>query len=342
MANYASSALVNAQINIGRRYNEAELRRKQHPVLNMAVGNQDRAVPNIEDVRKSENRPVEVKYFIRRAAGATTSKAPRHTGSKGDSGTITPAWNTIVEKFDISRKQAQNNTISWQRQFANEIEQAVKNVTDRAESSGIANLFANRLQVASPTDSGAGTWNATNYALEVSAANKTRFQQFAESFLAGRQYRGPYDVITDLTEYRELQYQQAQGAGNQANLNFQFGNSNIAYTTDIISAAYSAGQEIILPAGMFAALTWNDPLNRSGYDAGTDSYNGSLGTMADPYGSGLVFDVSIWTDRSDESARGGGVQDIVDHWEISLQLGWLVPPMSTAGESPIHLVAQGS
>lgn len=339
MSNYAPSVLVNAQAILGSKYNEAELRRKERPALALAVRNQDFAIPNHAELRTADSRPVDVKYFTRRAAGSATAKVAKHTGTKGTSGNVTLAYARFVETFRISRKQAQNNLFSFQQMFANEIEQAIQNIKDRAETAGIAYLVANRLQIASPTTSGAGTWSGTNFALEVAAGNKARFAQFAKSFMAGRLYRGDYDMIADLTEYRELEYQAAQGAGNSVNTSALFTGLNIVPTVDTILGAYTGGSALIMPAGQFAGLVWNDPLNRQGLVSG-DNNVGMLGTMADPFGSGITFDVSMYTDRSDQSAAGGNVQDILDEWEVSMTIGWALPPLSTASESVVHLIAQ--
>lgn len=339
MANYATSALVTAQGIIGRKYNEAELRRKLRPAVSLAIRNQDFAIPNHQQLKSDDARAVDVMYLTKRAAGAATAKVASHTGNKADSAKVTLAWTKIVETFRISRKQAQNNVIGWDAMFANEIEQAVLNILDRAETAGIAYLVANRCQIAAPVTSGAGAWSGTNFALEIAAGNKARYAQFARSFMQGRLYRGDLDVIADLTEYRELEYQAAQGSSNSVNTSALFTGLNILPTTDTILGAYTAGSSLVMPAGTFAGLVWNDPLNRKGLQAGQNNV-GEFGTMADPFGSGAIFDVSTYSARADESGSGGNVQDVKDEWEISLTIGWALPPLSTASDSAVHLIAQ--
>jgi hypothetical protein len=339
MANYATSILTTAQAMLGKKYNEAELRRKIRPAIQLAVKNQDFAIPNHQALKTADSRPVDVMYFVQRAPGAATAKVAKHTGTKADSGKVTLAYVRFAETFRISRKQAQNNVVGFQDMFNNELQQAILNVLGRMESSAIAYLVANRCQLAAPVTSGAGTWNVTNFALEIAAGNKARFAQFAKSFMQGRFYRGDMDVISDLAQYREYEFQAAQGAGNSINESFQFQGMNIAPTTDVILAAYTAGSALYMPAGTFAGLVWNDPENRKGTDDGNNNV-GMLGTLLDPFGSTVVFDVSKWTDRADESAAGGNVQDIKDEWEISATVGWALPPLSLASDSAVHLIAQ--
>lgn len=341
MANYLPSVLATAQGLIGKKYNEAELRRKQRPAISLALKNQDYAIPDHAKLKTADARTVQVAYKTRRAAGAATAKVASHTGNKGDSVMVSLAYVRHVETFRVSRKQAQNNVIGFQAMFQNEMEQAIQNLLDRHETSAVAYLVANRCQLASPTPlSGAGTWNATNFALEIAAGNKARFAQFAKSFMQGRLYRGELDVLADLTEFRELEYQAAQGAGNSVNTSALFTGLNILPTVDTILGAYTAGSALVMPAGTFAGLNWCDPLNREGSVNAGDNNVGMLGTMLDPYGSGGVFDVSVYTARADESGSGGNVQDIKDEWEISLTIGYALPPLSTASDSPVHLIAQ--
>jgi hypothetical protein len=339
MANYASSVLVNAQAKLATKYNEAELRRKNRPVLDLAVKNVPYCLPDHQTLKVAEARTVEVKYLKKKPAGATTAKVAVHTGTKGDSDTLNLSWSTYVEKFYTSRKQAQNNVIAFEVMMQHEIEQAIANIKDRAETAGLAAMYANRCQIAAPATSGAGTWEATEFALQVSAANASYFAQLVKQFMFGRYYRGEFDVVADLVQYGAMERVMNQGAGNSTNTAFQFGGLNIAPTTETIASAFTAGSALVMPAGTFAGLVWNDPENRKGKDAGENNV-GSLMTMADPFGSGITFDISHYTVRRDESASGGHAQDIVDEWEVSLNIGWAVPPISTTDDSAIHLIAQ--
>jgi uncharacterized protein YbjQ (UPF0145 family) len=343
MANFASSVLVNAQAVLASKFNEAELRRKNRPVLNMAVNNTEYCLPDHQALKKAEARTVEVKYLATKAAGSTTAKVALHTGTKGDSGTLNLSWSTYVEKFYTSRKQAQNNVIAFERMFQHELDQAIQNLKDRAETAGLAAVVSNRCQRTAAqigTGHGAGTWSDVNFALAVASGDASYFAQLAKQFMFYRKYRGEFDVISDLVQFGKFERVMNQGAGNSTNTAFQFGGLNIAPTIETILSAYTSGAALVMPKGSFAGLVWNDPENRKGRDEGNNNV-GALTTMLDPYGSGIVFDVSQYTVRRDESAAGGHAQDIVDEWEVSLNIGWAVPPISTSSDSAIHLIAQG-
>jgi hypothetical protein len=345
VANYASSVLVNAQAKLATKYNEAELRRKNRPVIDMATKNVPYCLPDHQSIRVSENRTVEVKYLKKRTAGSATAKVALHTGTKGDSGTLNLSWNSLVETFYTSRKQAQNNVISFEAMFQHELEQAIQNIKDRAETAGVASVFSNRSQINNTTvvAASAGTaaaWNTTNKAVDVASGSASYFAQVIRQVMTGRLYQGQYDVLTDLIQYGAFERTMNQGAGNSTNTSFQFANMNIAPTVDTMSGAYSAGQALVMPAGSFAGLVWNDPMNRKGIEAGENAV-GTFGTLIDPFGSGLIFDISHYVVRADESSNGGGVQDVQDQWEVTLNIAWAVPPISTSSDSAIHLFAQG-
>lgn len=348
MSNYATSVLQKGQAVVTAKNNAPEQRRKIPTVMELALKNQEYSIPNAAELRKSELRPVEIYYQKDVSAGSGTTKAYNHTGSYGDSGKVELTYVTHVETMSLPRKIAQNNILTYQTMFNNLYEMKWKNLRKRHDDSALAFLYANRMQlsaaVVNPQIASAnpGTWNETSYALEIDAAKASRFAQKAKSFMASRLYAGDtYDVIADLQMADEFEVAMQQGQGNATNLSFQFAGLNISKTQDQISSNYANGSVLILPATLFAGMYWNDPLNVSGVNAGENEV-GSLGTKADPFGSGAVADISMYTKRSDTSANttGGSTQDITDQWEIALTIAYALPPLTTTGESVVSLIGQ--
>ncbi len=349
MANYALSVLAKGQAVVTAKNQAPEQRRKVPTVMELALKNQQYSIPNAVDLRKSDLRPVEIYYQKNVAAGAATTKAIAHTGGFGDSGKVELTYVTHIETLSLPRKIAQNNIITYQEMFNNLYEMKWKNLRTRHDNSALAFLLANRMQLAAATvnpqiaSAAPGTWNDTNFALEVDATKASRFAQKAKSFMAARYYTGPYDVVADLQLADEFEFASQQGAGNSVNTSWQFANMNISRTQDVVSSSYANGAMLILPATMFAGMYWNDALNKSGVNAGENEV-GTLGTKADPFGSGAVADISMYTGRADTSANttGGSTQDIVDQWEIALTIAYALPPLATSGESVVSLIAQAT
>lgn len=351
MANYALSVLAKGQAVVTGKYQAPEQRRKIPTVMELALKNQQVSIPNAPDLRKSDLRPVEIYYQKDVAPGNTISKAYNHTGTFGDSAKTELTYITHVEKIQLPRKIAQNNILTYENMFQNLYEMKWKNLRKRHDDSALAFLIANRLQLAAAVvnpqiaSANPGVWNDATYALEINADKASRFAQKMKSFMAARLYAGAsYDVIADLQLADEFEFQKNQGSSNNNNMSFQFGNLNIATTQDQISANYGNGAALILPSSLFAGMYWNDPLNRAGSVNSGETEVGMMGTIGDPFGSGAVADISMYTKRADTSANatGGSTQDVVDEWEIALTIAYALPPLSTAGESVLALVGQAA
>lgn len=342
MANYTASALLAAQANFIPKFESPEVRRKQNPALMLALKNTEVTIPSHQELRKKDDRAVKAYIKTKRAAASTTAKAHNHTGTKADSAEVTLAWVKFIEPFTIYLKQGQSNIFPYAQQLAHEMIESARNIHSRAGTAALAYLQTNRCQLASLSTGGAGTWNGINFALEIDATDKDRFMQNVASFMRVQNHRGQYDAILDAAQYRKMQYVLNQGMGNNQNLSWQADDfATIAETTEEIDSNYTNGSGLIMPAASFAGLPWNDPVNRAG-KGDYDSVLGGYGLVADPLGSGLQFDFHAYTTRADGSSQGGGVQDEVLEAEMSLTIGWVLPPLSTANESVVYEVAQNS
>ena len=349
MANYAQSVLAKGQAVVTSRNNAPEQRRKMPTVMELALRNQEFSIPNANDLRKSDLRTVEIYYQKNIAAGAGTAKAHNHTGAYGDSGKVELTYVTHVEKIQLPRKIAQNNILTYESMFNNLYEMAWKNLRTRHDTSALAFLIAQRCQVLAATinaeiaGANPGTWEDTFNSLAVDATNSALLIQKVKSFMAARKYTGELDIVADLQLADAFEFAMQQGQANATNTSFQFAGTNISRTQDVVSAGYAKGAMLAMPAKAFAALQWNDPLNRKGVNSGENNV-GILTTADDPFGSGGVADVSMYTGRADTSANtsGGSLQDIVDEWELALTIAYALPPLATSLESTVHLIGQSS
>jgi hypothetical protein len=347
MANYALGVLAKGQAIVTDKNQAPEQRRKMPTVMELALKNKEVSIPNADELRVSPLRTVEINYFKDVSAGSGTAKAARHTGSFGDSGKVELVYVKHVETFHLPRKIAENSIFAYEKMFANLYEMKWKNLRKRHDDSALSFLASNKCQLSQSAINayvaGAGQsnwWNETNFALEVSGDKASRFIQMAKNFMAARLFPGNYDVVADLQLSAEFEFAQQQGAGNSTNLGWQYADCNIAKTTDQITSAYDKGSIYMLPATLFSGFSYNEPLNKKGVNE--DSYVGSLGTVADPFGSGAIADISMYTDRADTSANttGGSTQDIMDEWELSLEIAYALPPLTTSGESVLHQISQ--
>lgn len=350
MANYSASVLAKGQAMVSAKYQAPEQRRKIPSLMERALQNQEVSIPNAPELRVSEHRPVEINYFTDIAPGNTVTKAALHTGGIGDTKAATLTYVTHVETIGIPRKIADNNIATYQQMFNNLYETKWKNLRQRHNDSVLAYLQAHRCQLSAATmnpiiaSAGAGKWNEDTFALEISGADQKLFAQKLKSFMFARMFYGELDVFADIQTAAMFEFLMNQGTGNQTNLGFQYSGLNIARTQELISADYPNGAVFTLPQGLLAGMPWNEPLNRRGVNGGSTDSIGNLGTVADPFGSGAVADISTYTSRKDTSAdaNNGSPQDIQDEYELTLTIAYVLPPLSTENDSVLHLVGQAA
>jgi hypothetical protein len=350
MSNYATAVLAKGQAVVTAKNQLPEQRRKQPTVFELAIKNQEFSIPNAQDLRVSPLRPVEINYFTKVTPGTATAKAYNHSGGYGDTGKVELVYVTHVETMGIPRKIAYNSIMQYEAIFNNLYAEKWKSLRQRHDTSALAFLFANRMQLAASVinpqiaSANPGTYNETEFALEIAQTDKALFVQKMKSYLAARYYTGELDVIADLQMATNFANYMNQGAGNFANTSWQFDSVNFAITQDVIDSTYAQGAVLAMPKGALAGLNWNEGLNKKGVSEDQGGPIGTLGTIGDPFGSGAIADISMYTQRADTSANtsGGSTQDIVDQWELSLTVGYALPPLSLANDSVVHLVGQSA
>ena len=351
MSDYAVSVLVNGQSLVKKRNNEAEQRRQMPTLMNLALKNQEYGDPNVQDLRTSPLRPVDVMYFKDVAAGTATGKTFNHTGTYGDSGKVNVTYITTVETLGLPIKMGANNFLRHSQIFANLYEQKWKNLRTRQDVAALAALVAGKNQLSAAVmdarlASSGLLWNETTDAIEIAATDKPLFIAKMKSAMASlllNYNADEYDVICDLQTATTFENYMNQGTGNFSNTSWQFAGCNFARTQMQIDSDYAAGAALWMPKNSMYGLNWNEQANKLGLDADMRGASiGDLGTVADPFGSGAVADVSFYTQRADTSAdaTGGSTQDFVLQMELTLTIGYVFPPLSLANDSVIIQAGQ--
>lgn len=349
MANYASGVLVNGQTYVTDKYNSAEQRVQMPTTMDLALKNQHISIPDAQALRVSPLRPVDVNYFLGVAPGSATTKSYNHTGNKGDSAKTSITYSQIVETFSLPRKQFYNNVASYQTAFNNLYEQKWKAMRTRQDNAALAYLYNNRVQLSAPTmaarlaSSGLGSkWDTTYGGALALDSSRDMFIANLKAAMMASYYPGEYDVVCDIQIATWIERYMNQGSGNQNNTSYQFADCNFVRTQQSIDTNYTYGATLAMPAGMFAGLVWNEGLNLKG-DYGDDGGPvGIFDVVPDPLGSGLWADISYYTTRADTSSdgTGGSPQDVMDNYEITTNIGFVLPPINLASDSVCMEVAQ--
>jgi len=335
MSNFTPSNFLKAQALLLDKYKAPEMRMRIHPVTSLGLKNQSSVIPDYQMHRTREDRSVSGYLAIRNRRSVITSRTHNHTGNRGDSAEQAFTWSTFGDKFSISKKQLDNNILSFDSMLANQLEQAMKNIIEGIETSTTTALLAAKTQVNVATN--LGTYNGATDTFEITGASQ--FYQYLKSMMNQNSYRGELDIIANNFAYSNAEFQRSQGAGNATNTNFQFLGMNIAESNELTDVNYTADLCLAMPQGSFALLPWIPKQNRQG-DGDYNSVLGGYGSMTDPFGLGIDFAVHAYTERADTSASNGNTQDDLINFELSVDIANAISPLSVATETPIFQVAR--
>lgn len=337
MANFDTGNLVTAQTILNDRYKQPEMRIKPSPAYTLLTKNTNFLVVGAETLRTRDDRAIEAHLLARTSRVPTTARAINHTGTLDDSQKVTLQWTTKADNTSISLKLLDKSVFDFNTVLANKLEQCMINILESKETQTVAYLLAQRTQISAVLKGGA-TFNNGNYVAEISASNKARFYQILKSVMRQNKYSQRLDVIADSGLYIDAEYNAAQGPGNDKNLAFQFNGLNIAESIELADANYSEGIVLAMPEQSVCALNWIPKQNRNGWG----DYNttvGGFGTMRDPWGLGLQFAVHGWAAQANTLATNGDTQDVLMHFELSLDTSYNKAPLSTSPESVIYEAA---
>lgn len=341
---FVTSALLAYQSRINKKYNAAELRELQNPILRQGLGYADFTVANIGDIKESDKRVVNTYYLKKTAATNGTARTAAPTGVQGDSGAVTLNWVTFSETLGINMQVGMDNMFDMQELLAYQIMDKQRILRERIGTYIVQQLHSARTQtVASNTKN--STWNPATFAFENSAGDLQNFFENAANVMKQNKYYDKFDVIADPVIYKQARYLQNQGAGNAANLSFQFDSFNpggIMFHSVLgnqVAESYANGCAIVLPAASYSVIPWIPKINRMGF-GDPSSFNGAYSTVPDGAGMAMTYAVRSWAQKADTSAAGGVVQDIHRDMELSVDICFLTAPISNAGETPIYEFGQ--
>jgi hypothetical protein len=333
MSYFEASALVAGQALFLQNYKKGEWRLPDTAVLaSMYTG--QKANPFLASLRTREDRSVYAYIPTRRAKGTDTSREHDHTGDRGDSKASTLSWNSIVETFSISIKQMDNNLMSFEENYAAQLNSCIMNVLERQEAAQLANLIADRTEVNKGTIQGA--WNSTDNVMEIYNVQGEKFFQNVRTSMDNNLFRNNVMVVVDSLAYMNADFTMNQGPQNGTNLGFQHAGMNIAKTTSAIDADY-IGAALAFDMNTVGIVPWIPVQNRKPLDPKAAlTYNGDYGSITVPVYDDkgnvaytLDFAIHSYAGRSDSSAKGGYKQDVTIEVEVSLDAAYLSAPLST-------------
>ncbi|MAF43736.1 MAG: hypothetical protein CMI54_06175 [Parcubacteria group bacterium] len=335
MANWIPSALSAAQAKLSGAFAASEMRFRS-PVTHMEFLRQSEImIPGYQGLKTATNRTINTYFKDRTSRSLGSARAHDHSGAKSDTTVFTPTWATKSDKFNISLKQGNNNIFSREEMLAHEVQNAMINMVNEMDADAETHIFSNRSGVNVATQQ--GSFDATDDTFEITESSEgDRAMQITQTVMDTNGHSGPITIFADSIAYDKFEKQRFQGAGNSDNLSFQFGNAKIVHSLGLGSkfaglvSAYSKGSWIAVVDGTIAALPWIPVQNRIGVVTSENVY----GSIKNPI-DGLTYATHSYDTRSDQSAVGGQLQDVLTEMEISVDVALDNAPLNTATESTL-------
>jgi len=340
MANHTTANLVKAQIALMSEFAENERRFRIPAVFNLFNSTDARRMfPNYDTLKTAVNRSIEANYFLRTSRTVSTGGITHdHTGSTGDSGTLTPTWIPYSINFSMTIKQPNISLWDWQQMFNDNIINSVADFAEEFDEASSNHLFNNRTQVNTATND--GSFNGVTFTYEISEAGVgARAVQISKLVMDVNKYQNQMmDVVCDTISYAKFEAQANQGTGNSTNTSFQFTGVTFIHdpelTTSAAALGYTTGYWEFVPRGTVSALPWIPLQNRNNVETKENKY----GQFQNPV-DGLTYGTHQYVDRVDGSAVNGQTQDVAEQTQLFQFLALENAPLSTANASTIFAFA---
>lgn len=342
MADYTTSAFLDAQTMINQGYQQPEVRERQYPVLQKGLTAAPYIMANVEEIKTSQKRNVKGYQFKRIAADNGTTRSHNFTSTQGDSTEVPLSWGTYSESFSLYMNAGKDNMFSNAQMLTNQIRQKQRIMRERIGKGLLESLHAGRTNV-----SAAGSANVLRNASFDSSLdaflidNSDMFFAYLKSVMEQHDYPGQLDVLIDPKLSPIARNIAAQGGQNGTNMAWQLDGMtvmpHVALGTTVGNDAFpSGGVAIALPEYSFGFIPWIPSKYIEG-GGDFDSYNGGYSTMNDEiFGSALTYSLRGYTLRADGSSNGGTVDDLLTHWQIAIDVATQISSISTANETPVY------
>ncbi len=330
MANFASSVLATGQAIFNQEFlNKGEWRRNDWEAVAQVMKG-GIADPALAALRTSVSRTVTAMLPIRTAEGAGTTISHNHTGSAGDSTSVSPSWSAIVEDFQISEKRSNNNVFTAAQMFASTLNDKIRNILTRSNKALVAAMIADRTLICS--DGANGTFETTvNDIYELPGAYQEDYFSELRSVSNANEYYSNLLVLADTKAFQLAKKTGAQGPANQTNLAWQLDGLNIVPTnSDVLGAVKTFnGSTLSAPLDGLAFVPWIPLQNREKPLAALDLMQ-SVGDFAFiPIPElGINIAVHAYAAGASTSGAGGATQDRITYFEVFVYWAYVSSPLS--------------
>lgn len=345
MANYTLANLTKYQAKILQGFNAGELRVRTPEVFISLRKNTELLVPSHKEIKNAAKRTTGEVAFMARSSRSlgTGGETYNHTGAKGDSNVIVPAWDYKDDKFTYDNKQANGSIFSLDEFLLNEMVNLNNNFSEGLEAWAASFVHTNRSGV--NTSTAEGTFNATNDVFEITESFTNnlstgyRSLQIITSNLRINKWSTTGNTIyCDTIGFNKMQVLAAQGSGNSLNTAFQFGGNTFIHSPELDALAaglsYAKGYFVVSPDKTSAVLDWMPVQNRNG-ERGPDNMYGS---MIHP-STGLPIAWHQYSARADQSGSNSENQSVKTEVQAFTYISGNTAPLTVADETTLYAFA---
>ena len=319
---------------VTEKYQSSEFRMPDTAALSSAyVG--EKTNTSLTDLRNREDRATYYDFPVRKGQGSATERTALHTGDSPGSNRAQVTYKSVIDTFSLSKKQLDNNTISFEQAFANGVRSCIMNNLKDADDWYLAQLLLDKTQI--NVGGGRGEWDAINYDYKLTQSQKDYWKEQIEAVMSNNEYNTELLIIADSLAWADMTRSLNQGVGNSVNLGYQFGGGEIVKTSKQILNNFD-GSAIAIPMDQTGLFQWIPRENRQPIDmrAAMSGEVGSFGSISVPVADdkGAVkytidAAMSMYAKRTDTSSLNGNKQDVLYQVELSWDMGYISAPLSS-------------
>lgn len=304
-----------------------DLRRPQYGATEAANKYKKEMIINYDEFNLVKNRSQlqtkQIDYLRRDTDTVNSTRAAALTGKVGASTRDSLTFVTYAREFTMSDDRMRNNTQAF-RYLSTQIENARLDIGAEIEADGVTKLEAFKNTVQGSRN--LGTWDDTNYVSEIALADKTRYYNYMATEMKVLDYNRLLQEIHTGNGNALIFEQQNQGTANSANLTYQFPDFEFYTSNSVTNLSDYFATSYVFEKGSFALVDWIPGKNREGLMNHADF---DFTSIPDPFGIFDTMALAIEKTVADTSGSGGGTQDAVWLYELSIDIAYYIPTITT-------------
>jgi hypothetical protein len=337
MSNYTAANLVKAQVALLGQMAAPEKRFRDPKIHKLFFSNSENFFPNYKELRTREDRTLEANFYKRSARALSNNRSHAPSGSIGDSGTLQPTWLSKSDAFELTMKQQDISVL--QNHLNDGILNSVANHLEGWEEIASNTLLNNRTGVNNATSD--GVFNATNDVFEINEnAQGSQAPFIAKMVMEINKYTTDLVFVCDPIAFRKFMFLANQGVSNATNFSFQFMgmefilDAGLTAKAQAVDASYTKGFWEVVPRNTVGGLDWIPRQNREGRETKLASFS----QITNPF-DGLQYAFYRVEELGDGTSRNGQRQDVIETYELSLDVAYVLAPLSNPNESVVYAFA---